>query len=118
MFEPFNHALTQVVFNEENLSEAQAEYDGPGEAGGCEGVLPCASCFGAEQRGGLFQKPVRVLNKPCTDGLCMQAVGTPYEGGLFRMKLVLGTDFPKAPPKGARACPAQHSGPLACLCST
>jgi ubiquitin-conjugating enzyme E2 S len=26
--------------------------------------------------------------------------GTPYEGGLFRMKLVLGEDFPTAPPKG------------------
>lgn len=26
--------------------------------------------------------------------------GTPYEGGLFRMKLVLGPDFPAAPPKG------------------
>lgn len=27
-------------------------------------------------------------------------VGTPYEGGLFRMKLVLGQEFPQAPPKG------------------
>ncbi|EIE20518.1 hypothetical protein COCSUDRAFT_30660 [Coccomyxa subellipsoidea C-169] len=27
-------------------------------------------------------------------------VGTPYEGGVFRMKLVLGADFPSAPPKG------------------
>lgn len=26
--------------------------------------------------------------------------GTPYEGGLFRMKLVLGRDFPAAPPQG------------------
>lgn len=26
--------------------------------------------------------------------------GTPYEGGLFRVKLVLGKDFPSAPPKG------------------
>lgn len=26
--------------------------------------------------------------------------GTPYEGGLFRVKLVLGKDFPTAPPKG------------------
>lgn len=26
--------------------------------------------------------------------------GTPYEGGLFRVKLVLGKDFPAAPPKG------------------
>lgn len=27
-------------------------------------------------------------------------VGTPYEGGLFRMKLALGNDFPTSPPKG------------------
>eukprot|EP00245_Coleochaete_scutata_P005568 TRINITY_DN19225_c0_g1_i1.p1 TRINITY_DN19225_c0_g1~~TRINITY_DN19225_c0_g1_i1.p1 ORF type:complete len:254 (+),score=62.78 TRINITY_DN19225_c0_g1_i1:474-1235(+) len=26
--------------------------------------------------------------------------GTPYDGGLFRMKLVLGQDFPQSPPKG------------------
>jgi len=25
---------------------------------------------------------------------------TPYEGGLFKMKLVFGPDFPNAPPKG------------------
>nr|XP_047143888.1 ubiquitin-conjugating enzyme E2 S isoform X2 [Hydra vulgaris] len=25
---------------------------------------------------------------------------TPYEGGLFKMKLVLGKDFPQSPPKG------------------
>lgn len=30
-------------------------------------------------------------------------VGTPYEGGVFRVKLVLGSDFPSAPPKGACA---------------
>lgn len=26
--------------------------------------------------------------------------GTPYEGGVFRIKLALGKDFPAAPPKG------------------
>ncbi len=26
--------------------------------------------------------------------------GTPFEGGTFLVKLVLGTDFPAAPPKG------------------
>ena len=28
--------------------------------------------------------------------------GTPYEGGLFKMKLVLGKDFPATPPQGMR----------------
>ena len=27
-------------------------------------------------------------------------VGTPYEGGVFRVRLTLGHDFPAAPPKG------------------
>ena len=27
-------------------------------------------------------------------------VDTPYEGGVFRMKLVLGSDFPASPPRG------------------
>eukprot|EP00246_Nothoceros_aenigmaticus_P005987 TRINITY_DN1863_c0_g1_i1.p1 TRINITY_DN1863_c0_g1~~TRINITY_DN1863_c0_g1_i1.p1 ORF type:complete len:249 (-),score=51.47 TRINITY_DN1863_c0_g1_i1:267-1013(-) len=26
--------------------------------------------------------------------------GTPYEGGVFRLKLILGQDFPQTPPKG------------------
>lgn len=28
------------------------------------------------------------------------AEGTPFAGGVFRMRLVLGKDFPAAPPKG------------------
>lgn len=37
----------------------------------------------------------------CTDLLALAfAEGTPFEGGAFRMKLVLGKDFPQAPPKG------------------
>lgn len=27
-------------------------------------------------------------------------IGTPFEGGVFRVKLLLGDDFPEAPPKG------------------
>ena len=30
-------------------------------------------------------------------------IGTPYEGGSFRCKLVLGSEYPSAPPKGACA---------------
>jgi len=30
----------------------------------------------------------------------VSTAGTPYEGGLFKMKLVLGKDFPAAPPQG------------------
>jgi hypothetical protein len=27
-------------------------------------------------------------------------VGTPYDGGSFKIKLVIGADYPSAPPKG------------------
>ena len=38
---------------------------------------------------------------------------TPYEGGRFRIKLKLGSDFPNAPPKGTHA---RHS-PAARACA-
>jgi hypothetical protein len=31
----------------------------------------------------------------------VRAVQTPYEGGIFKLKLVLGAEYPAAPPKGA-----------------
>ena len=37
------------------------------------------------------------------------AVGTPFEGGVFKMKLVLGSDFPNAPPKGVPPCTLNSS---------
>lgn len=46
----------RLVVNEQNLTDLQAELDGP--------------------------------------------AGTPYEGGLFRMRLTCGSDFPNSPPKG------------------
>ncbi len=46
----------RVLLNEHNISDIQAELDGP--------------------------------------------VGTPFEGGLFRIKLVVPSDFPASPPKG------------------
>lgn len=38
--------------------------------------------------------------KLCTHFLPAFAEGTPYVGGEFKLKLVLGKDFPAAPPKG------------------
>ena len=37
-----------------------------------------------------------------TLSLSVPTAGTPYEGGLFKMKLVLGKDFPATPPQGMR----------------
>lgn len=48
-------------------------------------------------------------------------VGTPFEGGLFKCKLVLGQDFPQHPPKGtarrALRRPYSRSLVLSQLCS-
>ena len=46
----------KIIVNEENITDIQAELQGP--------------------------------------------VGTPFEGGVFRLKLVLSSDFPSSPPKG------------------
>lgn len=35
-----------------------------------------------------------------TDNFFGFAAGTPYENGVFRMKLLLSHDFPHSPPKG------------------
>lgn len=51
----------QVCFNDDNLSDIQAEYEGP--------------------------------------------AGTPYHDGIFKMRLVLGAEFPTAPPKGDDCLP-------------
>ncbi len=41
--------------------------------------------------------------------------GTPFEGGTFLVKLVLGSDYPAAPPKGAcRAGRRGVAGPQRC----
>ena len=34
------------------------------------------------------------------DAIFSILAGTPYEGGAFKMKLVLGKDFPQSPPRG------------------
>ena len=65
----------QVHPNEENVSDIQATVEGPG--------IPT---FDVEIDANI------VYFRPLA--------GTPYEGGLFRVKLVLGKDFPASPPKG------------------
>uniref|UniRef100_A0A670YYT0 UBC core domain-containing protein n=1 Tax=Pseudonaja textilis TaxID=8673 RepID=A0A670YYT0_PSETE len=41
--------------------------------------------------------------------------GTPYSGGLFRMKLILGKDFPASPPKGYFLTKIFHPNTIKCL---
>ncbi len=87
----------QVVVNEDNIVDVQADYDGPGASpASCARRPPPASA------------PWPTAARPGSDHVARGAAGTPFEGGVFRMKLVLGADFPDAPPKGARRrCPAR-----------
>lgn len=83
-----------MEIQEDRLHEVHAEYDGPGEhqynfKGRCPHhtvwkfyVQECATRSNAASHGSV------------------NAVGTPFEGGVFKMKLVLGSDFPNVPPKG------------------
>lgn len=41
----------------------------------------------------------KLLSSKLTSLKCTTA-GTPYEDGTFRMKMILGPDFPNTPPKG------------------
>ena len=89
-----------VVINEENITDVQADVEGPGIP-----VIPVQSLLAtrldylrrtqpcAQPRGPSYSAMRRFFEE-------LFAAGTPYEGGVFRMKLVLGADFPSAPPKG------------------
>lgn len=44
--------------------------------------------------------PIQVVLVLIETWIPFRADGTPYEGGVFRMRLVLGHDFPHSPPKG------------------
>ena len=89
----------QVLLNEDNLADIQAEYDGPGAPHSSlllrrsvnAALPPRAATRRASRRGA---PPPRPRAAP--------AAGTPFESGLFRMKLVFGAEYPTAPPKGAR----------------
>lgn len=66
--------------NEKGLSEIDASIDGPGTSE----VSPQNQ----------FRPPAPLPALP------PRAVDTPYYGGVFRLKLTLGHDYPAAPPKG------------------
>ena len=71
----------KVILNEEDISDIQAIIDGPGEFSCCH----------------LFRTSIYRNFSLFT---FLVTAGTPYANGHFRVKLVLGKDFPSAPPKG------------------
>ena len=67
----------KVILNEEDISDIQAIIDGPGT------------------RHFIFKALTLLLMNYLTS-----SAGTPYANGHFKVKLVLGKDFPSGPPKG------------------
>lgn len=104
----------QVTFNEDNLADISAEVEGPGAW--AVTAMRRAASFG--EHGWLSTQPfVHRLTVPLV--ACASA-GTPFEGGLFKMKLLLPADFPASAPKGTSGvvdCGCRHT-PLCLYCLT
>lgn len=109
----------KVFVNEQDITDIQATIEGPGT------VFLWCFCFWNLRIFSLYRAAKWCINLPCEGYAftpvklciplidrhprlksqlecfpCLFLAGTPYEGGLFRVKLVLGKDYPTAPPKG------------------
>eukprot|EP00850_Spirogloea_muscicola_P015353 SM000117S25473 [mRNA] locus=s117:75274:77093:- [translate_table: standard] len=93
----------RVAVNEDNVACVQADIDGP------EQLLKVV-LFSLAPRDGLkshvltshckVSQPARRSDTSHLLWVVCSKVGTPYDGGVFRMKLVLNQDYPHTPPKG------------------
>ena len=88
--------LRQVFINESNIADVQADIEGPGMSPLALVPFSSAPPPACEER-----------NHSLTDGLSptislakLWLAGTPFENGKFKLKLVLGSDYPQVPPKG------------------
>lgn len=88
--------VLQLILNEDNIADVQAEYEGPGA------YLLFPYCVHASAKQSAYE--ARAIEYSVTElPLCLvvvSAAGTPYQDGAFRMKMILGPDFPHTPPKG------------------
>lgn len=80
--------------NEENIADVHAEVDGPGMSCLTQVVFLQIRC--QEKR----TTSILALFKTDTLLCTPVAVDTPFFGGVFKMKLVLPSDYPHTPPKG------------------
>lgn len=85
----------KVQLNEEDVTDIIAEIHGPGalRLRACRACRACCACRASQPR--LCSSVARVAARI--------ADSTPFEGGVYKVKLTLPTDYPHAPPKGARA---------------
>ena len=61
-------------------------------------ALSCVAALWCVCNPSAVSKLTHAASKP--ENLLRAAAGTPYEDGSFRMKMILGADFPRTPPKG------------------
>ena len=102
---PVSDIVLQV--NEGNVTDIRADLHGPG-------IVSNASKIDEATRAAKRKRhpPLERAQKTDNSCICVAAVRctaeTPYEGGVFRMRLVFGPDFPAAPPKGLFVTPIFH----------
>lgn len=107
--------LPQVIMNEDNLADIQADYEGPCECR-CSAGHSCLAAApprrrtrarpgsaGSARRLGPRLQDIELSRLSSPLSPARRAAGTPFEDGVFRMKLIIGADFPQSPPKGACA---------------
>lgn len=85
---PVSDIVLQV--NEANVTDIRADLQGPGSAHTHASSYRLVPSGLTTRVGGVY------------------AAETPYQGGVFRMKLLFGPDFPAAPPKGYFITPIFH----------
>ena len=85
----------KVIMNEEDVTDINAEIKGPGTCRAQKGWRMRACC------GGTYIVEERWPALTAARCSTLAADATPFESGTFRVKLVLPSDYPSAPPKGA-----------------
>ena len=97
----------KVLMNDEDVTDVNAEISGPGAR--------TASSHRrlATAHARLRRRPVHNFASGAAPARARWlADTTPFEGGVFKVKLVLPSDYPSSPPKGAQK-PNLHSKPSA-----
>ena len=72
----------KVMLNEEEVTDVSAEIVGPGAPS--------------------HEPDHDLLTSNRTHACAFWSESTPFDGGVFKIKLVLPSDYPQAPPKGVR----------------
>lgn len=92
----------KVVINDDDFSTIFADIDGPGQWRDANIKLLNLSIIYPFSFWVSLNYLFLMYSPKCK--FLYVAAGTPYESGVFRMKLLLSHDFPQSPPKGEGVC--------------